>query len=117
VSLPRILLHAEGGALLVAAVLLYWDRGDGWLLFAVLLLAPDLGMLGYLANTRVGAVTYDLLHTTVLPIGLALYGFLGDHTTALSLGLIWLAHIGMDRLLGYGLKYTSGFKDTHLGRV
>jgi hypothetical protein len=83
----------------------------------VLLLAPDLGMLGYLAGNRAGAVTYDLLHTTVLPIALALYGFLGDHTGPLSLGLIWLAHIGVDRLLGYGLKYSSGFKDTHLGRV
>lgn len=114
---PKLLLHAEGGLLLALALAVYWREGDGWLLFALLLLAPDVGMLGYLAGDRVGALAYNLFHTTLLPAPLAAYGLIDGHTWAASIGLIWLAHIGMDRLLSYGLKYTSGFKDTHLGRV
>ncbi len=74
-------------------------------------------MVGFLAGSRIGAVTYDAAHTYSLPIALAAIGTIGDAETAVQLGLIWLAHIGVDRAIGYGLKYPTGFKDTHLQRV
>lgn len=115
--LPQALLRLEGLALLVGSLVLYFDADFGWLLLVVLLLAPDLSMLGYLGGPRLGAATYDAVHTTVLPIALGVVGVVGEADTALQLALIWLAHIGMDRALGYGLKYPTGFKDTHLQRV
>ena len=117
ISQPAILLRLEGAALLVATVLLYREHDAPWLLFAVLLFAPDLSMLGYLAGTRIGAIAYNVVHTTVLPIALGVTGVLAGSDLAISLGLIWLAHIGLDRTIGYGLKYPEGFKDTHLARV
>lgn len=74
-------------------------------------------MLGYLGGARLGAATYDLAHTTVLPIALGVGGVVGDGDTAVQLALVWLAHIGMDRALGYGLKYPTSFRDSHLQRV
>ena len=115
--LPRRLLHGEGLVVLAGAIALYVDSGYGWLALVVLFLAPDLSMLGYLAGPRVGALAYDVVHTYALPVALGVAGVLGGSSTAIQLALIWLAHIGMDRLLGYGLKYPTGFKDTHLQRV
>jgi hypothetical protein len=115
--LPARLLRLEGLAVLVGALVLYFDAGYGWLLLVLLVLAPDLSMIGYLGGPAAGALTYDLAHTYVLPVALALVGVLGDSDTAIQIALIWLVHIGADRLLGYGLKYPSGFKDTHLQRV
>jgi hypothetical protein len=116
-GLPRRLLHLEGLAALVASLVVYFEFDYGWLLLVVLILAPDLSMVGYLAGSAVGALTYDLAHTYVLPLTLAVVGVLGDWDTAVQLALIWTAHIGADRLLGYGLKYPTAFKDTHLQRV
>ena len=115
--LPRWLLHLEGLALLGGALALYFHFGYGWVLLVALLLAPDLSMVGYLAGPRVGAVAYDLVHTSALPLALAVGGTLGGSGSSVQLALIWLAHVGADRLLGYGLKYPTHFKDTHLQRV
>ena len=115
--LPRRLLHIEGLAVLTGALVLYFDAGYGWLLLVLLALAPDVSMLGYLAGARVGAQTYDVAHTYVLPVALAVAGIVAESSLATQLALIWLAHIGADRLLGYGLKYPTGFEDTHLQRV
>ncbi len=115
--LPRRLLHLEGLAVLVAALALYFDAGYGWILLVVLFLAPDLSIIGYIGGPGVGALTYDVVHTYVLPVALGVFGVLGDSGTATQIALIWLAHIGGDRLLGYGLKYPTAFKDTHLQRV
>lgn len=103
--------------MLTAALALYFHAGYGWLALVLLFLAPDLSMLGYLAGPRLGALTYDVVHTYALPVALGLVGVLGDVGLASQLALIWLAHIGLDRLFGYGLKYPTGFKDTHLQRV
>lgn len=111
------LLRAEGLAVFVAALALYVDSGYGWLLLVVLVLAPDLSMAGYLAGPRAGAIAYDVAHTYALPVALAVAGVLAGQDLAVQLALIWLAHVGADRLLGYGLKYPTGFKDTHLQRV
>jgi hypothetical protein len=116
-ALPRRLLHLEGLAVAAGALALYVDASYGWLALALLALAPDLAMLGYLAGPRAGALSYDLAHTYVGPVALAVIGVLGDSDVAVQVALVWLAHIGVDRLLGYGLKYPTGFKDTHLQRV
>ncbi len=114
---PAVLLRMEGAALLATSVVLYWVTGESWLWFALLLLAPDVSMLGYLAGPKVGAAAYNLFHAYPLPAALALYGLLAGSPLALSLALIWFSHIGMDRVVGYGLKYPTGPKDTHLQRV
>ncbi len=116
-SLPRLLLRLEGSAVLAGSLALYFDQGFGWLALVVLALAPDLAMVGYLAGERAGAAVYDLAHNEVLPIALGVVGVLADWRLAVQLTLIWLTHIGADRLLGYGLKYPTAFRDTHLQRV
>ncbi len=112
---PRAWLRLEGLAVLALAVYLYARGGHSWLLLAVLFLAPDLCFLAYLAGPRVGAVGYTLAHSYAGPAiaaGLAL--LTGRPPVA---ACIWAAHIGFDRLLGYGLKYPTAFQDTHLGRL
>jgi hypothetical protein len=114
---PRILLRAEGLAVAVAAIVLYFHAGYPWWLLLVLALAPDLSMVGYLAGPTFGTTAYDAAHTYVSPIVLVTAGVLTDSSIPTELGLIWFTHIGVDRALGYGLKYPTGFKDTHLQRV
>jgi Domain of unknown function (DUF4260) len=117
-SMPAVLLRAEGLAVGVAGLALY-IHGDYalWPLF-VFLLAPDLSFVGYAAGPGVGAVAYNAAHTYVLPVALAASCLLtGDPGLPVQIALIWAAHIGIDRFLGYGLKYPTAFKDTHLGRV
>ena len=111
---PNLILRAEGLAVLVAAVWAYALADAGWTLFLVLLLAPDLSMLGYLAGPRAGAAAYNLGHTYLGSFALLALGQLGSVPVLTALGLIWAAHVGADRMLGYGLKYARGFKSTHL---
>ena len=89
----------------------------GWLMLILLLLLPDLSMLGYLAGSRIGAVVYNVVHSYLLPLILLMAALTGDRGQLLLFGLIWVAHIGMDRMLGYGLKLGDGFKHTHLGVI
>ena len=111
---PRSLLRLEGAAVLIVSLFSYhWSRGS-WLQFALLFLVPDLSMLGYLANVRAGAVMYNAVHTYVGPLVLAGYSFRSGHPEIFSLSLIWIAHLGLDRMLGFGLKYPTRFNDTHL---
>ncbi len=113
----RAVLRLEGAAAFAAAIALYGYGGFSWLAFAVLFLAPDLAMLAYLVGPRAGALAYNLVHTYALALPVALAGFALGSTVASALALIWIAHIGFDRMLGYGLKYRTGFGDTHLGRL
>ncbi len=114
---PRLLLRIEGAALFAVATFAYARTGAGWWLYVILFLAPDLSFLAYLAGARAGAIVYNALHTTIGPIVLAAVGVLGPLPLALAVALIWAAHIGLDRALGYGLKYFAGFGFTHLGRI
>jgi len=107
----------EGLALLAVAVLAYARFGEGWLLFAVLFLAPDLSVLCYLAGPRVGAWAYNLAHSLIGPLLLAATGGLTGGGLPVALALIWLAHVGFDRALGYGLKSPDSFGVTHLGLI
>jgi hypothetical protein len=111
----RGLLRLEGLVAFAAAVGVYVHAGFSWPVFALLFLAPDLSMLAYLGGPRAGAIGYNLAHTYALPLLLTLAGFAGGVSAAAAGGLIWIAHVGFDRMLGYGLKYSTGFGDTHLG--
>ncbi len=112
-----VLLRAEGLMELAVAVAAYRYAGGPWLMFAVLFLAPDVSMVGYIANPRIGARIYNLGHTYIAPALVALAGFVMASSGLQWIALIWAAHIGFDRLLGYGLKYPSAFRATHLGSV
>jgi hypothetical protein len=116
-GIPRLILRAEGAAICGLAILLYWKVGQSWWLFAVLFLAPDLSFLAYLGGPRAGAIAYNAAHTLIGPVLLAAAGFLLPAFILIPLSLIWAAHIGFDRVLGYGLKYAAGFGFTHLGRI
>lgn len=116
-TMTRPILRCEGAALLGAAALAYGWTGQSWWLFAILFLAPDIGIAAYLAGPRLGAIGYNILHMTALPLALAAAGLLWPSSLLVGLACIWLAHIGFDRALGYGLKEPTGFKDTHLGRI
>lgn len=111
---PRIFLRVEGLAVLGIAIGAYFALdGPIWML-VVLALAPDLSMLGYLTGPRLGSLSYNVVHTYTLPLVLGGVGFWVDSRMGLLIALIWAGHIGADRLFGYGLKFESGFKDTHL---
>lgn len=111
------LLRLEGLALFAAGVVLYAALGGSWWLFLLLLFAPDLFMLGYLRGPRVGAAVYNLGHVTLVPVLVGLASYALGAPIGVQVAIIWLAHIGMDRMLGYGLKEPTGFQDTHLGRM
>jgi hypothetical protein len=115
--LPRVLLRLEGLAVFTAAIAVYFDNDYGVLALVLLFLAPDVSFLGYLAGVRTGALAYNAVHTYVAPLTLAVLGIVADTDVPIQVALIWAAHIGMDRILGYGLKYPTAFEDTHLGRV
>lgn len=113
----RSLLRLEGAAVAVAGLLVWAGLDGGWWKFALLFLVPDLSMAGYLWGSRVGAAVYNAAHSYALPLMLSLAGGMLDHRALMLTGAIWIAHIGFDRALGYGLKFASGFRDTHLGPV
>lgn len=110
-------LRFEGAAAVAASLVFYRYEHASWVVFAVLFLAPDLAMLGYLAGSRVGAAAHNLVHNYVLPLLLLMAAVLTARPMVAAYALIWTAHIGFDRLLGYGLKYPSAFGETHLGRI
>ncbi len=112
----RTLLRVEGLAVLAVASVAYAQTGSSWLLFAVLFLTPDLSFLAYYGGPSIGALTYNACHSFILPLGLLAAGFVG-YPDLKPYALIWIAHIGFDRAVGYGLKYSSAFGHTHLGLV
>jgi hypothetical protein len=113
---PGLVLRLEDLTVLIGCVLLYSKLEASWLVFAVLFLVPDVFMAAYAVNSRVGSVAYNVGHTYLTPLLLVAIGYLTT-PTLYAIALTWAAHIGFDRLIGYGLKYAEGFKSTHLGRV
>jgi hypothetical protein len=113
----KILLRLEGLTLFTGMVMLYASWGGSWLVFALLFFVPDLSFLAYLADARFGALVYNAAHSYMAPVALLTLGFGFASPLTLSIAMIWLAHIGIDRALGYGLKYSAGFGFTHLGRI
>jgi hypothetical protein len=112
-----LILRMEGLVVLVAGVWAYVRLGASWTTFALLFLTPDLSWLGYLLGRRVGAATYNSAHSYIGALACLVLGVLQPRPMVLAAGLIWCTHIGLDRALGYGLKYSTGFQYTHLGRI
>ncbi|KAA6465224.1 DUF4260 family protein [Acidobacteria bacterium AB60] len=111
---PALLVRSEAFAYFVLAILAYRALRGNWGDFALLFLAPDLFMLGYLVSARLGATLYNFAHVAATPCLLAAIAFAASNHSLLLLSLVWVAHIEIDRVFGYGLKYPTFFKDTHL---
>jgi hypothetical protein len=112
-----MLLRLEALFVAIAASAAFARLGASRWLFVALFLAPDLSMLGYLAGRKAGAALYNVGHWYGLPFAWIAWGVVGQAPHALAVGLIWAAHIGIDRALGYGLKYADGFGVSHLGLI
>ena len=111
----RLWLRLEGLVVLVLALYLYARGGHSWPVFAMLFFLPDISFAGYFGGPRVGAAVYNVAHSYVGPLLLAV-ALLTTGATILW-ALIWAAHVGFDRALCYGLKYPAAFAETHLGRI
>lgn len=111
------ILKFEAAAFFIAAIWAYYLVGASWWMFFVLLLVPDIFMAGYLKNSKLGALVYNIGHLYTVPLVLLGVYLLFRILVLLPISIIWLAHISMDRMLGYGLKLDTGFKDTHLGNI
>ncbi|MHB8886474.1 MAG: DUF4260 domain-containing protein [Methylovirgula sp.] len=116
-GLPRVFLRVESGAVAIAALIGFSRTGQSWWLFAGLILAPDLSMLAYLAGPRRGAFAYNAMHVYIGPLILGGLASLAVSSLGLAVAFIWAAHIGIDRLLGFGLKHDESFASTHLGPI
>ena len=110
-------LRLEGAAAFVAGLALYAWLGGPWLFVVPLLLLPDLSAVGYVSGPRLGALTYNVAHNWALGLAVLGLGLVADATPLAILGAVLIAHVGMDRTLGYGLKLPTSFQDTHLGRI
>ena len=111
------IIRIEGLIVFLGALYFYHVLNASWLLFAILLLAPDLSMVGYLRDKQTGMLTYNLVHNFALAALLIGIGLFTSNKLLPSLGVILIAHIGADRFLGFGLKYAMDFKDTHIQRL
>ncbi len=107
----------EGLLLAIFALYAYANANASWLMFAILILAPDALMVGYLASTKIGAFFYNAAHSLVFPLALLTMASISSEAVVWQIGLIWMAHIGFDRMFGLGLKFNDNFKHTHLGNI
>lgn len=122
-----LLQKLESLAILIALLSAYYLFGFSWIWFALLLLVPDVSMIGYLKDPKLGATIYNIGHSYTIPTLLFILVWLPySHVlenmrittdTILMIAIIWASHIAMDRALGFGLKLPTGFKDTHLGTL
>ncbi len=116
-GIVRLILRLEGVCILATAMLAYSKLGFGWGTFALFFLTPDISLVGYLVGPGVGAIAYNATHSYIGAIVCLVAGFLLSAPMLSCAGIIWCAHIGFDRALGYGLKYSDGFGFTHLGFI
>ncbi len=117
VSMVKMALHLEGASVFGIGLYYYALCGFSWTLFFCLFLLPDVGMVGYAVNKKIGALLYNLTHSYIFPIVLLGISLHSNNRDLQSISIIWITHIGMDRMLGYGLKYSTEFFDTHIGRA
>jgi hypothetical protein len=109
--------HLNGLFILAASTIGYSTLDSPWWLYFALLLAPDLFMLGYIANANIGARIYNLGHSYLGPLVLITIGVLTESNLQIGIGCIWAAHIGLDHIFGYGYKYPDAFKHTHFSEI
>jgi hypothetical protein len=112
-----IFQRIEASTIFFVSLYLYWYLDFNLIVLILLLFVFDIFMLGYLFSARVGAYIYNFGHSMILPTIILAIGYVADIRLLIGFSLIWFAHIGLDRALGYGLKFTSGFKETHLGHI
>lgn len=115
IGAPKALLRFEGATLFAASIALFAVQGLQWWVYPALLLVPDIFMLGYLRNTKLGSIIYNLGHSYPIAALVTVLGFVLASPLTIGIGAIWFGHIGWDRMFGYGLKYGTSFKHTHLG--
>ncbi|MBN8208135.1 DUF4260 domain-containing protein [Bacillus sp. NTK071] len=115
--MSKSILHIEGLIVLLVSVYFYAHLDASWWLFFLCLLVPDISMLGYIFNNATGSIIYNIGHTYIIPLLLVILSLILKQDLMMILSLIWIAHIGMDRTIGYGLKYPNNFKDTHLQKA
>lgn len=113
----RWLLRLEGLAIFLFSLMAYEFMGFQWGFFILIFLVPDLSLLAYFHSQRVGAIVYNIMHSYILPLMLLAYGFFVSSSNANQVAIVWIAHIGFDRTLGFGLKYSRGFRYTHFGKL
>lgn len=113
----RYILQLEGAAIFALSLFIYTYFGGSWWLFGALILAPDLAMIAYTFGAKAGAFCYNLVHIYIFPATLAVSGIYLNDNMFIHIAIIWFAHIGMDKMVGYGLKYSSSFKHTHFDRI
>ena len=111
------LLRLEGAAAFGAGIALFLANGGPWLALIPLLLVPDVSMVGYLRDPKLGAVLYNLAHQWAIGLVVLGLGLLSGQGWLILAGAVLIAHVGMDRAFGYGLKLPTSFQDTHLGRI
>jgi hypothetical protein len=114
---PKFVLRIEGAVLFAASIAVFAVQGQQWWLYPALLLVPDIFMLGYLRSTKLGAIIYNIGHSYPAAAVVTALGFLVASPPTIAMGAIWFGHIGWDRMFGYGLKYATSFKHTHLGNL
>lgn len=113
----RTWLRAEGLAAFLAGLAIFGAAGGPWLLVVPLLLVPDLSMAGYFRGPRLGALTYNVVHSWATSLPLLGLGLWSGTAWLTIVGAVLVAHVGMDRAMGYGLKLPTSFQETHLGRI
>jgi hypothetical protein len=114
---PKWLLRLEGAVLFVLALGLYRRAHYPWWLFLLFFLSPDLSMFAYFKNAKWGAASYNFFHTISIPLAVCFLGLFLPAPAVFPYALIWIAHVAFDRMLGYGLKYPTFFKDTHFQHI
>lgn len=113
----KSLLKLEYVAILVLSLLLFSQLDYQWWMYVLFFLVPDIGMVGYVVNTKVGAFTYNFTHHYATAVACLLVGFTFSIPVVIFAGTILLGHSAFDRLLGYGLKYSDSFKHTHINHL
>lgn len=113
----KSLLKIEQLTILILCLLFFYHLQYNWWWFIGLFFVPDISMVGYAVNHKVGGIFYNILHHKSLPIVVLILGYLMSESVVLMIGTIWLAHISFDRMLGYGLKHLDHFQNTHLGKI
>jgi Domain of unknown function (DUF4260) len=114
---PRRWLRLEAAVVLAGCLVTFSTTHRSWWLVPLAILLPDVVMVGYLGGTRLGAIFYNAAHSAPAPAVVIALGWWQHEPLVAAIGLIWLAHIGADRVMGYGLKYDDHFGHTHLGRI
>jgi len=113
----RFWLHLEGAAAFLAGAALYRSLGGDWLWLVPLLLVPDVSIAGYALGRATGAFIYNVVHNWAIALAMVGLGLWLASTPLEVAGAVLVAHVGMDRLFGYGLKHSTAFEDTHLQRA